>query len=110
MDPKEVLNEAETRLRDSKENFDSTNYYASFFYCLQSVENSLKYIYIKKYKKEPKTKDAAHLLRLIDPPQNIKYLCNKVLHPYHPNRYHTSTTAGELLEAAKEIFSYAKSL
>lgn len=103
-----ALAAAEEALRESKKNYDSENFYASFFHAKEALEYSLFFLYLKKFKKEPRTKDPVFLLRDTDPPQAIKDLCNRVLEPYHPNRLHSPRTTGELLDAVHTVLAYVK--
>lgn len=108
MTPEAVLQQAESCLKESEESYSSENFYASFFHAKECLEHSLLCLYLKKFKKDPKTKDAVYLMKDVDLPQNIKELCNKVLEPIHPSRLHSPRTTGELLDAAKQIFSFVK--
>ena len=72
----------------AKYNFKGKKYYMALFLCQQSIEKSLKALWLKKNNKEvPKTHDLMYFAKKLDLPENFNTVLEDLSSIYLESRY-----------------------
>lgn len=111
---KSWLKRAERDLKTAGNSFKSKDYYASSFWCQQSIEKGLKALLIEKTGNFPKIHDLLRLAQLNDSPQRIQELCALVNPAYTGSRYpdisktYTQKESKQILSMCREVLQWIK--